>query len=310
MGDTARTELRTAVEALREAKLDWEVQSEPIYVSNEDGSGYKSVPNRQAIVRQDNRSVLGVVTKRYVPVQNVEAFTFADSLIGPNQAAYEQAGQTRGGERVWLQLRLPGDIQIEANPEDRIQKYIQLVNGHDGKRSVRAIVTPVRIACANQLTGTLRDTEHSISIRHTGVISQKVAEAQRLLGLTVKYYDELSHVYNALARKNVTQIEVRDFLRKLVPDTKDDKATTRTQNIRHEIEHLFQSGKGNDLSSIRGTAWALLNGVAEYTTHRRSARGTTESEKRSNRLDSTWFGTGAALNDRAFGLVRELAEVK
>jgi len=301
-------ELKTAVEAITEAKLDWEVKSEPIYAF--DGSEYNVIPNRNGIVRQDTRNVLGVVSERYVPVQNVEAFTFADSLIGPNQAVYEGAGETGGGARVWLQLRLPGDIQIETNRDDRIEKYILLVNGHDGKRSVRAIVTPVRIACTNQLNATFRDAENSISIRHTGVISQKVAEAQRVLGLTVKYYDELGQVYNALARKNVTQVEVRDFLKNLVPDKKDGEASTRTKNVRDEIEHLFRHGKGNDLPGVRGTAWALVNGVTDYTTHRRSARGSTTAEKEVSRKDSVWFGTGAALNSRAFVLVRELAEVR
>jgi len=154
------------------------------------------------------------------------------------------------------------------------------------------------------------DAESSINIRHTGEIGVKVTEAQRILGLTVKYYDELSHVYNALANKDVTQVEVREFLKKLVPDTKDGEATTRTQNIRHEIEHLYQSGKGNDLPGIKGTAWALVNGVTDYVSHRRSARGETKAQKDASRLDSAYFGTGAALNTRALHLVKQLAEVK
>lgn len=300
-------ELKTAVEAIRDAGLDWEVKAENIHL--EDGEGYRIIGNRQAIVRQDTRRVLGIVTERYVPVQNVEAFTFADSLIGPNQAVYEGAGLSRGGERVWLQIRLPGEIQVGTNRDDLIRKYILLVNGHDGKNSVRAIVTPVRIFCANQLTTTLRAKENCISIRHTGEIGDKVAEAQRVLGLTVKYYDELSQVYNLLARKNVTQIEVRGFLKTLVPDNKDGETTTRTKNIRDGIEHLFQHGKGNDLPGVRGTAWALINGVTDYTTHKRSARGQNDAERRVSRLDSVWFGSGANLNDRAFSLVKELAGV-
>lgn len=307
-------ELKTAVETIREAGLDWEVKSEPIFIESQALSSSDhnvvAVPNRQAIVRQDNRRVLGIVTERYVPVQNAEAFTFADSLVGPNQAVYEGAGSTRGGERVWLQIRLPGEIEISTNRDDRISKYILLANGHDGKNSVRAIVTPVRIFCSNQLTTTLRVKENCISIRHTGEIGDKVAEAQRLLGLTVKYYDELSLVYNLLAQKNVTQVQVREFLKVLVPDAKDGKVTTRTKNIRDEIEHLFQHGKGNDLPGIRGTAWALINGVTDYTTHSRSARGQTDAERQSSRLDSVWFGTGGNLNDRAFSLVKELAGVK
>lgn len=246
---------------------------------------------------------------RYVPVQNVEAFTFADSIVGPNQAVYEEAISLGGGEKVCLKLRLKGDITIDRNKDDVIARYLILTNWHDGKHSLRAIIAPLRLICTNGLTA-IGDAESSINIRHTGIISTKVSEAQRILGLTVKYYDELSHVYNALANKNVTQVDVRDFLTKLVPDAKDGKVTTRTKNIRHEIEYLYQHGKGNDLPGIKGTAWALVNGVTDYVSHRRSARGETKAQKDASRLDSSWFGTGAVLNTRALHLVKELVRVK
>ncbi len=307
------SELRTALEAIKSAGLDWEVKSEPIYVKDGvkgfEDAGYVDVPRRSAIVRQDTRRVLGIATPRYVPVQNVEAFTFADSIVGPNQAIYEEALSLSGGEKVCLKLRLKGDITIDRNKDDVIARYLILTNWHDGRHSLRAVIAPLRLICTNGLTA-IGEAESSINIRHTGVISAKVSEAQRVLGLTVKYYDELSYVYNALANKDVTQVEVKSFLEKLIPDTKDGKTTTRTTNVRAEIETLYRTGKGNDLPGIKGTAWALVNGVTDYVSHDRTARGDTKEQKDSNRLESSWFGTGAALNTRALHLVKELAQVK
>jgi hypothetical protein len=52
-------------------------------------------------------------------------------------------------------------------------------------------------------------------------------------------------------------------------------------------------GKGAELQSAQGTAWGLLNAVTQYVDHERRARS------QDSRIDSAWFGQGAALKQRA-----------
>ena len=52
-------------------------------------------------------------------------------------------------------------------------------------------------------------------------------------------------------------------------------------------------GKGSTLASAQGTAYGLLNAVTEFVDHERRARST------DHRLDSAWFGQGAALKQKA-----------
>jgi len=303
-------ELKTARETIESKGLDWNVGVEPIFLKEPTSGTPELIGNKLAVVRQDNRSTLGIVTERYVPIQNVEAFGFMDALVGQNEAIYENAGLFHGGRRVFLQVRLPNDIVIETNREDRIQKYLLLTNSHDGKGSLRAFYTPTRLVCSNQLSGLFKsdDAKEGVSIRHTGDIGAKVSEAQRILGLSVKYYDELAEVFNYLAKKSVNTQQVRGYLETLIPDRKDAKNKTRTENIRSEIEQLFRHGKGNDVAGIRGTAWALVNGVSEYVTHRRSTHGETNEQKTAGRLHSVWFGPGHDLNRRAMSQVLELVK--
>lgn len=309
------TRLRTAGEVIKEAGLDWKVETQPIYITLPDRNtptgeapDFVVKPEFNAIVRQDNLDVFGVVKGRWQAIQNTEAFGFADALVGINQGVYEQAGAFRGGKRVWLQIRLPGEIEIATNREDTIKKYLLLSNSHDGKEALKAVITPIRVSCENSLTNALRSAREGISIRHTGDLNSKVSEAQRILGLTIRYYDDLSEAFNTLATKNVTRAQVKDFVEQLVPNNKEAEKNTRAQNVRNEIVRLFEHGKGNDLPGIRGTAWALVNGVTEYTTHHRTARGENMVERKLNRLDSVWFGSGAELNARAFDLVQELVK--
>ena len=56
---------------------DWTVVQEPVYTDNRELiKGYK------ANVRSSDRRVLGVVSDRYKVVQNTDAFSFTDELLG------------------------------------------------------------------------------------------------------------------------------------------------------------------------------------------------------------------------------------
>ncbi|NHZ66059.1 DUF932 domain-containing protein, partial [Massilia sp. CCM 8694] len=49
-------------------------------------------------------------------------------------------------------------------------------------------------------------------------------------------------------------------------------------------------GRGAELASAKGTAFGLLNAVTEFVDHERRARSN------DHRLESAWFGQGAACN--------------
>jgi hypothetical protein len=60
------------------------------------------------------------------------------------------------------------------------------------------------------------------------------------------------------------------------------------------VQALFEAqGQGAELTAANGTAWGLLNSVTEFVDHERRARS------QDSRLDSAWFGQGAAVKQRA-----------
>ncbi|HXX11432.1 MAG TPA: DUF932 domain-containing protein [Burkholderiales bacterium] len=60
-------------------------------------------------------------------------------------------------------------------------------------------------------------------------------------------------------------------------------------------------GIGSTLEAANDTAWGLLNAMTQYVDHERRARSP------SNRLDSAWFGVGAAIKQRALDAALQLA---
>jgi hypothetical protein len=60
---------------------------------------------------------------------------------------------------------------------------------------------------------------------------------------------------------------------------------------------LFNGGAiGSDLAGVAGTRWAMLNAVTELVDHERGRSNNT-------RMESAWFGAGAALKARAADLL-------
>ena len=75
-----------------------------------------------------------------------------------------------------------------------------------------------------------------------------------------------------------------------------DKTTSKGANERAMTKamSMFQGrGKGAEMASSKGTAFGLLNSVTEFVDHERRARSA------DYRLESAWFGQGAALKERA-----------
>ena len=178
---TVVKEAVTAEQAIQLAKLAYEVEHQPIFTNNE------QIDSHVAIVRKDNKAVLGITTPKYKIIQNTEAFSFFDTVVGEGQAIYHSAGALGKGERIWILAKLPNNIVI--NQDDVVEKYLCLTTTHDGKNSLKAFFTPIRVVCQNTLNMSMINAKNGISIRHSGNIKDKVEEAREILGLKKSDYN-------------------------------------------------------------------------------------------------------------------------
>lgn len=289
---TAPDRPATAAETIQAAGLDWGVALVPVYAEGQ------PIPRSRAVVRTDRKSPIAVVGNRYVPVQNTEAFAFFDDLVGAGKAVYETAGALDRGRRVWLQARLPEDVWVTE--EDNVGKYLLLSNSHDGGSSLRALFTPIRVVCKNTLLAALGEAGSSgISIRHVGDVLGRAKEAERLLGISLKYFDDFADASRTLARKTLTREALELYFADLVPAPLDGDPT-RAIATRETLKRLFEVGKGNSMPGVRGTLWAALNAVVEFVDHERPIRRREDDTVQSKRFESALFGSGAQLKGRAW----------
>ena len=280
---------KTARDAIEMAGLNYTVKKKPLKLKK----GLKQ--ETYVTVRTDNDDVLGHVKASYEPIQNIDAFTFFDTLVAENEAIYETAGFFGKGEFIWILAKLPGCITVHGN--DIVNKYLLLTNSHDGSSQVRVKLTPIRVVCNNTLTSALRGAG-DIPINHTPNAVCDLGQTTTILGLSKYLYEQLDVKFNSMASRKITKAQLRAYVQALVPDNEEDENTARTEKIRNSVLGLHDSGLGAHLA--RGTWWGAFNSVAEYTDHMMSG------EDSATRLDSIWFGRGEKLKLKAFNLAQRM----
>jgi phage/plasmid-like protein (TIGR03299 family) len=284
----------TAAQAIEAAGLDYKVVKRPLFtkISRQN----VLIPDHFATVRSDNGVVLGCVGSRYEPVQNRDAFGFFDPLVDRDEAIYHTGGVLGKGEKIWLLAKLPGYIRV-GKSNDLIEKYLLLYNSHDGSSHIRIKLTPIRVVCNNTLSVALSGTEQEVKIKHTATAPAKLEEAHTLLGLTNHLFDQLSYIFNRMALRKVTDRELVQYVKTLIPDNPEAAGNTRTENLRKKILDIHATQR--DAIIHRGTLFGAYNAVTELVDH------VSTTEDPSKRLKSMWFGSGEKLKQRAFSLAED-----
>lgn len=302
--------LQTAEEALVAAGLDWTVEQKPLYIrdiKNPKGT-IKKVEGRVANVRMSDGSPLGIVAPSYKVVQNVDAFDFADAIVETGEAKYETAGALRGGRTVFLSMEIPKTVKVPGD-DGEVRPYLLVANGHDGGMALRALITPIRVVCANTLSAALGSHKSEIRLRHTAGIEGKISEAQRALGLTFEYLDEFAATAERMLLRKVSDKDVLRTLLDLWPIKDVNPLKLNADELRRVVFAAHPQGRDNEpmvaakalqmyesspnIDNIRGTAWGLYNGIAEFLDHgvEYRSRAVTAAD---NRASSILLGGNAA----------------
>lgn len=256
-------------DALKKAHLDWDVIQAPVIVKIE--KKQHKLEDYIVNIRSDTREPLGVVTGRYKPVQNIAAFQFLDNLIGSDMH-FETAGSFMNGRRVWVMARLPEWIEVAGDP---IAQYAFISNSHDGKSGINSANTPVRIVCKNTELAALRGAKRVYTITHRGTPSERLAEARKMLGMTVNYYEQFKKVGDKLGLKKIgaKSKSIDKYLADILPtpDAMGDRAVGNREQAREAIRSIYNDGNST-AGNAPGTFWCLYNAATEYADHKSNER--------------------------------------
>jgi phage/plasmid-like protein (TIGR03299 family) len=313
----------TADQVMKKAGLNWRVSKQQLVTA--DGV---QVPSHVAILREDTKQILGVVGAGYEPLQNAEAFSFADSLVDQGAMDYVGAGLFNDGGRIFIQAKVhrpdrDGDGGVglaEVVPGDVIQPYFFLANGHDGSLSVRVQMVNTRVVCQNTFAMALsegkRRKDSCISIKHTKNIAERMQLSKELLTWAGAEFGKFILAARTLTKKNLTtKAATKLFAESFGVDHDGPALEEQGEQLKKRADRLlvlFEDGIGNDSKYIRGTAWAAVNAVTQYLTHeaRTAVRGAEDgiSEERrakliaAKRFESNLLGGNRRIAERAMEL--------
>jgi hypothetical protein len=254
---------------LDKTNLNWTVRQEELQTI----SGI-SIPNKKAIVRDDNNTIVGVHSDGYQPYQNHELMDLLHQVSGRTGLEIHRGGDFKGGGRIYVQLK-GNDLKLG---NDRIEGFLTGVNSFDGSTSLAFGHSNTTISCQNTFFRVMSGLQNKV--RHTKSMSLKVEDICRRLDVvleeekqTFKYITELSETrFDDLIKEKVTR-----KLFGIKPEINlmdEDALSTRTRNnlsrfyidLNGEIQ-----GKGDNL-------WGLFSGVTKYTTHSYSKNDNTEAK--------------------------------
>jgi phage/plasmid-like protein (TIGR03299 family) len=271
----------TSSEAIQYAGLDYIVDKRPLFtldtlkhVNNADNDiiiPEIKVPNFYATVRADTEQVLGVVGNDYEVVQNRDAFSFFDAIVGGGDGIlYETAGALgNAGERVFITAKLPGYIKVGR--DDLIEKYLFLTTSHDGFGSITAAFTPVRVVCNNTLHAALNNMTNCVKIRHTQSAQERLKQAHKVMGISNALSNQLDGIFNRWAQVRIPDKEIlnlvqqamapsKEVLQNVLDENMDEYSSHFLNTVEKVCEYAF-SNPTQQTDTTKGTLFGAYNAI-------------------------------------------------
>jgi phage/plasmid-like protein (TIGR03299 family) len=295
----------TAQEMIAAAGLDWKVNLRPARGATKinkkgDFSRYEVVRMPRANT-EETEVLLGVVSRRYQALQNVEAFQFFNPIVGEKKAFFETAGALGEGERIWVMAKMPGAMEIV--PGDECLKYLLLSNTHSGDGSVIVKFTSVRVVCQNTLMLAMEDGQKAYRVRHSRKMQFRLDELAGFLAITQDVFLKAEATFKRLAKIKMVGDRLDSYLEAVFPRSASQKKNG-TRPARWDFLHeIFEKTPDLQLPGVRGTLWGAYNAITMFEDYQQPQN----EELPQQRLDRAWFGGGAENKLKALDKAVELA---
>jgi phage/plasmid-like protein (TIGR03299 family) len=307
----------------KQAGMDWRIESSDVsYMAENHKQQNLILPyqGQRVLYRSDTHEPLSVVSQRFQEVQPQEILEFYRDLTEQSGFELETAGVLKGGKKFWALAKTGQTSALKG--KDVSNGYILLATACDGTLATTAQFTSIRVVCNNTLAIALRGQQGNsgvVKVPHSTKFDAEKVKQQ--LGISVRAWDEHMYEMKQLSQRKVTQQEaaayfdavfnntnlsmaeqdesIIQFYRNAVmpkqsqPSRSENKTEPNGRAMSKVMTMFNGHGRGAELSSAKDTAYGLLCSITEFIDHERRAMST------DHRLDSAWFGAGAAIKQRS-----------
>ena len=284
----------------QQAGMDWQINETPVLfnISADGGLHVKAHTDNKVLFRSDTHAPLSVVSKRYQVVQPHEVLEFYRDLTEAGGFELETAGVLKEGLKLWALAKTGQETVLRGG--DKVGAYLLLATSCDGTLCTTAQFTSIRVVCNNTLNMAVGDSSGAVKVPHSRKFDPQLVKQE--LGIGLSSWERFVGNMRRLAERPIHKFEAMNLIVNVMGDPELPLADQPNQKALQNVYALYSGqGMGADLSSANGTAWGLLNAVTQFVDHERRARS------QDYRLDSAWFGQGAAIKGKAYQEALKLA---
>lgn len=272
-----------------------------------EGEG-KDWTGQVVLFRDDTKAPVGIVSSSYNVVQPREVIEFFRDLTGAAGMELETAGTLFGGKKLWAMATL-NDPQSIADKRDTVKCNLLLSTSLDGSMATEAAWIATRVVCNN----TLRISQDEgdairVKVNHRSTFDPAKVKGELGIEQAESAFDRTCRQMRELADKRMRESDVVQQTARLFYPSYDDMTTDEQAKVwrKKPVETvsrltLDRGALGSEFDGTDGTAWQWLNSATQYIDHQAGKANTTAD----NRINSAWFGKGAAQKERAFTMARD-----
>lgn len=277
--------LQTAEAMLEAADADFHVAIAGVAAVDVDGQVILA-PDGKPLMVEDSRATvrinkdgtydaLSTVGTRYVVQQNLDCINRALDIVNSRgEAIVDTCGVLKGGREFFASIDLGGLIIDPTGINDKIERFLLVRNGHDGKTPITYANTSVRAVCKNTVMAGMKSALRVFTARHTRNQDSALNEAKSVLELSTEWAEEFQRAAELMLSINVPD-KSRNFdkiINTVFPTQKGetDRQKTNREEIISVVRGLYPSAKNAGGYGYNG--WAAYNTIAEYFDHYRDAK--------------------------------------
>lgn len=248
-------------DVLVEAGLDYTVIASPLFTEM---NGKKIEVKSNNVIMKSTGDICGVVSDKYVPMQNKDAFDFINYIN--EDIHFVKAGETKSGL-----VYVIGELNEMNILGDNFKTHLIFQNSHNGKYQLAMSICPLRIICQNQFNLSFKESNATYLIRHTKNVESRMAIASESLHKISDYMNSFKQKAELFAQQKVDATQVTKFLNYMFPE-KEGMSNNALIKLEDEKAKFLKAYNSEDNQNFKGSAWGLLNGLTDYITHKEFKR--------------------------------------
>jgi phage/plasmid-like protein (TIGR03299 family) len=278
--------LHTIDEMLAAARADYRVSLTRVAAIDDDGNVLLNpdgspvlIDDSRATVRQDKDGTyvgLSTVGTRYTVHQNEAVTERALAIVGATrgEAVMDTVGVLHDGKEFFASIDLGPLVIDPTGANDRIDRYLLVRNGHNGKVPITYANTDIRAVCKNTVVMGMENAHRVFKARHTANADSVIEDAQRVLEISTAWAKSFKQNAEAMLSINVPAGSARidGILNKVFPEKAGE--TDRQKVNREQVHDTIRALYGNERNAggFGYNGWSIYNSVVEYLDHYRDSR--------------------------------------